>query len=479
MGDKHREALVRDFVNAIQEENAAVFAGAGLSIPAGMVNWRNLLREIAEDIDLDINKEQDLIAVAQYHLNRKRGRAKINQALISEFAERATITENHRILASLPIRTYWTTNYDTLIEDSLRKAFRRPDVKLTPENLTHTLPHRDAVIYKMHGDVSLPHDAVVTKDDYETYETKRQLFSTALRGDLVSKTFLFIGFSFDDPNLAYILARIRILLGKNRRTHYCLLRRVQETDFSEKEDYEYARARQDLQVEDLQRYGITGLLLDSYEEYTEVLKEISARFLKRRVFISGSAVTYDPWTAREAQELLEEISARLIAAGYAVVTGYGLGVGSHVLNGALKQLEKEGSRRLDDRIILRPFPLHIEDVDERRERWSAYRREMISEAGVALFVFGNKEDTGSIVDAGGVREEFDICRELDVAVVPLGCTGSMARTLHQEVLERFSEYYPDREDLKDKLVELGSAEDAKVVADRTISLVITLSACRT
>ena len=57
---------------------------------------------------------------------------------------------------------------------------------------------------------------------------KRQLFTTALQGDLVSKTFLFIGFSFEDPNLKYILSRIRNLLDANRRTHYCLLEKIQK-----------------------------------------------------------------------------------------------------------------------------------------------------------------------------------------------------------------------------------------------------------
>ncbi len=73
-----------------------------------------------------------------------------------------------------------------------------------------TLSDRDAVVYKMHGDVSQVHKAVITRDDYEKYELTHSLFTTALQGDSVSKTFLFIGFSFNDPNLNYILSRIRI-----------------------------------------------------------------------------------------------------------------------------------------------------------------------------------------------------------------------------------------------------------------------------
>jgi len=163
--------------------------------------------------------------------------------LVNEFSRRASLTENHKILAALPIRTFWTTNYDALIEESLRAAGKKPDVKATVESLATTTHRRDAVVYKMHGDVSLPDKAVVTKDDYESYDSTRHLFSMALQGDLVSKTFLFIGFSFSDPNLSYILSRIRILLGENRREHYCLLRKVQRLDFKKLADFRYAEAK--------------------------------------------------------------------------------------------------------------------------------------------------------------------------------------------------------------------------------------------
>src|SRR5580698_9638708 len=113
-------SFINEFVQALHDQNAAVFAGAGLSIPAGMVNWKGLLKNIAREIGLDVNKEDDLVSLAQFHVNERGGRHQINQALINEFARRAKLTDNHKMLARLPIRTYWTTNYDTLIEDALK-----------------------------------------------------------------------------------------------------------------------------------------------------------------------------------------------------------------------------------------------------------------------------------------------------------------------------------------------------------------------
>lgn len=195
------DAFVKVYCQALRDENAAIFAGAGLSIPSGLVDWSSLMRDIARDIGLDVDAEHDLVSVAQFHVNERGGRHRINQALVTEFAERSRLTANHNILAQLPIKTYWTTNYDTLIEESLRQARKRVDIKTTEQSLATTLPRRDAVVYKMHGDVHSVDQAVITRDDYEAYAGTHPLFGTALQGDLVSKTFLFIGFSFSDPDL--------------------------------------------------------------------------------------------------------------------------------------------------------------------------------------------------------------------------------------------------------------------------------------
>lgn len=437
------DSFIETFVQALHDQNAAIFAGAGLSIPAGLVNWKELLRDIASDIGLDVDKEDDLITVAQFHVNERGGRHRINQALIHEFAIRSQLTENHRLLASLPIRTYWTTNYDSLIEDSLKAYGKTPDVKTTVENLAMTLPRRDAVVYKMHGDASQPNNAVVTKDDYESYESRRHLFSMALQGDLVSKTFLFIGFSFNDPNLNYILSRIRVLLGENRREHYCLLRRVQRDDFTKNADYQYARAKQDLQVKDLRRYGIMGLLVDDYAHYTAVLRRISYRYKLARVFISGSAAEYSPWSEQEAHQLLRMLSRALVHEDFGIVSGFGLGVGPYVLNGILEELDHEGTQLLDDRAVLRPFPIAISDAAERKRRWTAYREDMLRQAGIALFVFGNKKNPAGGISLGdGMQEEFRLAVAKRLFVVPIGCTGSMAATFHKEVMDHFDSYYP-------------------------------------
>jgi hypothetical protein len=79
-----------------------------------------------------------------------------------------------------------------LIEDSLKAANKVVDIKHQVKQLANTRPKRDVVIYKMHGDVHHPADAILTKEQYESYYKTHEAFVTALSGDLISKTFLFM-----------------------------------------------------------------------------------------------------------------------------------------------------------------------------------------------------------------------------------------------------------------------------------------------
>ena len=208
---KQQKAFIDTYVTEIVNGDAAIFTGAGFSAPLGFVNWKGLLKDLAVEIDLDIEKEHDLISVAQYHFNKfKRG--KINSKIINEFTTLKRGSINHDILSRIGIEIFWTTNYDQLIEKTLEAHGKTVETKHRNKDFARNIKKKDATVYKMHGDKDSPDEAVLTKDDYETYNDKRELFSTALRGDLLSKTFLFIGFSFDDPNLDYILSQIKFLL---------------------------------------------------------------------------------------------------------------------------------------------------------------------------------------------------------------------------------------------------------------------------
>ena len=449
-------SFVDRYVKELKNNNASIFVGAGFSMKSGYVNWKDLLRKIAEELELDVDREHDLVSLAQYCYNKNGNRSIINDTIFEEFTKKREQDINHKLIAAMPIFTYWTTNYDSLIEDALTKANRVVDVKYNTKQLSLTKPHRDAVVYKMHGDKSNPDEAVLIKDDYERYYRDHAQFITALSGELISKTFLFIGFSFTDPNIDYILSRIRIEYGhENQKQHYAILRKIDKADYEDLAEYEYAKRKHEFLIEDLKRYNIKALLIDEYSEITNILTEINRRLNHKNVFISGSACEYGRYTEKEALTFIENLSQRLICDEFNIISGFGLGVGSAVIIGALHEIYMKKKCLNDNRLLLRPFPQGIEDKNTRQELWQKYREDMISQAGVTIFIFGNKLENGEITLANGVRAEFDIARSKNCVIVPVGVTGYMASELWKEVRDNLSEFYTnvdtDLENAFDKL----------------------------
>lgn len=74
-------------------------------------------------------------------------------------------------------------------------------------------------------------------------------------------------------------------------------------------------------------------------------------------------------------------------------------------------------RNLDDLLILRPFPQIQSEQKNIPEVWTSYRNEMISKAGIAIFIFGNKKVDKNIINSSGMEEEFEIC--LNHNVIPI------------------------------------------------------------
>lgn len=430
--------LVDALSKELEEGSLALFAGAGFSRGAGFVDWKTLLKPIAEDLDLDVEKEWDLVTLAQYHSNvNQTNRAKLNQLLVTEFSNDVEPTENHRILARLPIETYWTTNYDHLIESALKNNGKIADVKYTVKQLATTKSNRDAVVYKMHGDAMHAADAVLIRDDYERYHIKMQPFITALSGDLVSKTFLFLGFSFTDPNLEYILSRVRIHYGPDQRQHHCILRRVQQIDDENQADFEYRQRKEQLFAGELLRVGIKTTYVDDFGEITAILKAIEYKHKRRTIFISGAAHDYAPWEQAESERFVYELSRQINKEKFRVISGFGLGIGSAVISGVLEQTIMDGGRLDNEQLVLRPFPQTQSGTRQLPELWREYRHTMLDHAGIAIFLFGNKLIDGRVVESNGMREEFEIARGKGVFVIPVGITGSISQTLWEEVMHDF------------------------------------------
>ena len=467
MGEITRDEFFVEYLKALQRGNAAIFAGAGLSVGSGHLDWKGLLAPLATRISLELEKETDLVQVAQ--MISAHHDFELRQAIVEEFNTPRVPGEVHGCLARLPIQTYWTTNYDSLIEQALRQEGKRPMVKASEESLSYHANPDGVAVFKMHGSDLDPTHTVITKDDYEEYAKSHGRFLAALNADLVSKRFLFLGFSFSDPNIDFVLGQLRAA-GKNpNMRHFAVQKRVPTTE----PDYEYKRTRQQLFINYLERYGIKTVLVEDYAEIDEIIEELEHRYYRQRIFVSGACVENEEFVGK----LAFNIGRRIIHEGYTIVSGFGLTVGGQVIHGAVaecfKQNESEpGKIEISKRVNLWPFPQEVfASESDRRSFYSNYRRQIMKGVGFVIYLAGNKHQDGVLMESDGMMDEFEIGVELGAYPIAVGATGWAAKRIADAVLRD-----PDRYCLAGVPVQLlmdlsDESADEAALTEATIKLI--------
>jgi hypothetical protein len=411
-----REQLVKKYVEMLRCGRAAVFLGAGVSKPVGFFDWRELLREPAKELGLDINREHDLIGLAQMYVLRKGNRGRLTQEILNHFGRDVAGTEIHRILAGLPVTKIWTTNYDLVIEETYRREGIDCHVIRDDTALAYSNINAPVMVYKMHGDVSQLNDIVLTRDDYEFYDSTRSAMSSAFYCALVEYTFLFLGFSFNDPNLQRVFGRIRAIFKENSREHFTILREPQPRD----EDYQYEKNKFDLFVEDLKRYNIQTVAVKDYGEITEILKDIEQAYYRKSILVSGNG--YRAGTGFDEQRLRDlcyRLGRYIIAGGYNLTSGLGPGISALVLSGAMEELYRSG-RRSEFHVRFNLFPF-TGNQPEMRDR---YTKGLMLKSGCCIFISSGGEDRAAVAE---MMREYEKAGELGKIIVPVGVTGPAAR----------------------------------------------------
>ena len=159
--------------------------------------------------------------------------------------------------------------------------------------------------------------------------------------------------------------------------------------------------------------------------------------MKKTIFISGSISGYNTtWSEENVNKYCYNLSNFLISENYKIISGFGFGIGSSIINGALDKIYESKYRHVNEYLGLFPFPQYEIGGKNLAERWTENRKEMISSAGVCIFIFGNKADSnGNIVDATGMLEEFEIAKKTGKIIIPIASTGFTAKRIFKEMKE--------------------------------------------
>ena len=213
--------------------------------------------------------------------------------------------------------------------------------------------------------------------------------------------------------------------------------------------------KKELFLNDLNRFNIKTILIDEYSEITDLLRVIERNYKTRTIFISGAAHEYGSNSRDETLKFIHDLSGKIIKNNFKIVSGFGLGIGSALISGALDQIYMNQKKLLHDELLLRPFPQSTTGTTSLPDLWSKYRNDMLAHSGTALFLYGNKMLDGTLKLSNGMMEEYEIAKSKNILTLPVGATGYMSKKLWEKELEIIESNSKANRRFKELFIKLG------------------------
>jgi len=230
-----------DLIDDLARRRVVLFLGAGVSASAvtnsggRFKGWGAFLEAAAallSDVDdkralKRILRDKDYLLASEM-LRRILG-PKWTEFVEEEFGQAATPSRLHTALIKLDQRLILTTNFDRLLEtawsranDGVSTKTHHPIVisEIDANALRLFRDPRDFIV-KLHGTIDKPDGMVFDKSSYHRFAYANSFYDELLKSLLLTHTFLFVGFSMDDPAVSMIVERAAHRFPQ-ARPHYIL-----------------------------------------------------------------------------------------------------------------------------------------------------------------------------------------------------------------------------------------------------------------
>lgn len=225
-----------DLISDLAQQKVVLFLGAGVSSSVNLEmknrfkGWPSFLEGAAEDRCVALKRQiKNLLKSKDYLLACELLQADYGESwerkVTEEYGRAAQPSSLHNSLISLRQRIILTTNFDKLIESawssSLVDGERHFKVisKVDNDIFKVLKEHDSSYIIKIHGSIDDVSNIVFSRSQYIRLAFGNENYSSFLDSLLLNYTFLFVGFSMDDPAITSLMELYAYRYPKSR-PHY-------------------------------------------------------------------------------------------------------------------------------------------------------------------------------------------------------------------------------------------------------------------
>ena len=223
-----KETHIEHLIRLVRKEKVSLFIGAGFSLEAKAPSAWDLQQAILNELPSDAMKKahtnDGLDEISQFFVEEvcEGSRAELMDLLQKQFDFEPECMDDHHALAAIPhFHNIFTTNYDTLLEDSYPKE--RCAVVKKDEDCVY-IDSKPVRIFKIHGDFTNRDFVVITSQDYADLNKKRhnKLVWNEVMSSFTSNHVAFIGYSLSDKNVLNLLRLISKIVKRNKRQMFLI-----------------------------------------------------------------------------------------------------------------------------------------------------------------------------------------------------------------------------------------------------------------
>ena len=216
-------------IKLVREEKVSLFIGAGFSIeakaPSVSMLCENILAQLDDEQLREKHKNDSLPNLAEFFVEDIccGSRNSLIDSIQNLFYFEPAKMDDHQALARIPhFHNIFTTNYDTLLEDSYEK--KDCQVIRKDADCTYIDKSKPVRIFKIHGDFVNQDFVVITANDFKKFFKRKYnpLMWNVVKNDFLTTHILFIGYSLSDNNIIHIIRNISKTVKKNKKDMFLI-----------------------------------------------------------------------------------------------------------------------------------------------------------------------------------------------------------------------------------------------------------------